>query len=59
MLSVMKKCFIMFAFFVVMLIIAAITDKSEAMISERNVNGYADAEMLLVNEEPIINDRTE
>lgn len=55
----MKKCFIMFAFFVVMLIIAAITDKSEAMISERNVNGYADAEMLLVNEEPIINDRTE
>ncbi len=49
----------MFAFFVVMLLIAAITDKAEVMISKRNVIGYADNEMLLVNEEPIINNRTE
>ena len=54
----MKKCFIMFAFFVVMLLIAALTDNTEVMISESNVAGYADADNRLTIDELKNNNRT-
>jgi len=41
----------MFVFFVVMLVIAALTDNAEDMISESNVAGYTDAEILLTIDE--------
>ncbi len=48
----------MFAFFVVMLILAALTDNAEVMISESNVVGYADAENLLTSDELESNNKT-
>jgi len=41
----------MFVFFVVMLVIAALTDNAEVMISESNVAGYTDVEILLTSDE--------
>ncbi len=41
----------MFVFFVLMLLIATLTDKAEVMISESEVAGYADMEILLANDE--------
>lgn len=47
----MKKCFLMFVFFVVMLLIAALTDRADAMISENNAVEYADAEVFLADDQ--------
>jgi hypothetical protein len=46
----MKKCLMMFVFFVVMLAIAAITDV-ETMLSENNTVSYADTEKRLTSKE--------
>lgn len=48
----------MFVFFVVMLVIAALTDNAEVMISENSVVGFADAENLLTSEELGNNNKT-
>lgn len=47
----MKKCIIMFVFFVVMLLIAALTDNTETMIPESSVVDYVDAEIVLTTDE--------
>ena len=49
----------MFTILVVMLFIAALTDKAEIMISENQVVDYADAQVFPTNEAPINNNRTE
>lgn len=45
----MKKCFIMFVFFVMMLLIAVLTE-SEVMISENDVVEYIDTEPQLISD---------
>ncbi len=45
----MKKCFIMFVFFVVMLLIAALTE-TEVMISENEADYYMDTESRLISD---------
>lgn len=49
----------MFTILVVMLLIAALADRTEVMVLENKVVDYADAEVFLANEEPINKNRTE
>ncbi len=47
----MKKCFIMFLFFVLMLLIAALTDNAQVIIQESQGVEYANVEIPMTGDE--------
>lgn len=47
----MKKCFIMFLFFVLMLLIAALTDNTQVIIQENQGDEYANIEIPMTGDQ--------